>query len=206
MTYQLYFVIASVVFEWLLVSAGLFLVSGKLKWEQRWKAWIPGLRFKKLGDSLFMNKTGTNCGILDVLFIISVVFRVMTTNERFVMAASLFHLIMFVFMLLYKIQLYVRLNQVFGLSKKWLILWIAINWIPLMIVGGGKKYQPDMEMLRDEDWEESASDRRDHRRARYFCHRREHVCDAGGNDNRHLCALLRVYLERAVQFDPGRLP
>lgn len=43
--------------------------------------------------------------------------------------------------------------QAFRTQKKWLILWLVANWLPLLIIGLGKKYQPKKERIKEELWE-----------------------------------------------------
>ena len=40
------------VLGWLLLSIGLWKLSGKMKWKHRWMAWVPGLRWGAWGESI----------------------------------------------------------------------------------------------------------------------------------------------------------
>ncbi len=50
--YNQWFVNINGLFDWLIFSVALFVISGKLGWQKRWKAWIPGLRMYCLGQSV----------------------------------------------------------------------------------------------------------------------------------------------------------
>jgi ABC-type multidrug transport system ATPase subunit len=51
-----------------------------------------------------------------------------------------------------------QILKLFGLSKKWVILWLVANWLPLMIIGLGSKYQPQRERLMEGDAEGPGAD------------------------------------------------
>lgn len=61
---------------------------------------------------------------------------------RISVLVSLIHLVLFIFLFIYRIRIFLQILKLFGLSKKWLILWLVANWLPLLIIGLGKKYQP----------------------------------------------------------------
>ena len=72
MNYQ-WFVAISGLFDWLLLSIALFVISGKLGWKKKWPAWVPGYRIYCLGDSVGLSREGMYCGVMDLLFVIAVV-------------------------------------------------------------------------------------------------------------------------------------
>ena len=152
MQYQ-WFVTISGLFDWLLLSVALFVISSKLGWKKRWPAWIPGYRIYCLGDSVGMSKEGMYCGIMDILFVNSVIANYAVKEERIGTLASLIHLVLFIFLFIYRIRIFLQILKLFGLSKKWLILWLVANWLPLLIIGLGKKYQPKKERIKEELWE-----------------------------------------------------
>ena len=67
------FVAISGLFDWLLLSIALFVISGKLGWKKKWPAWVPGYRIYCLGDSVGLSREGMYCGVMDLLFVIAVV-------------------------------------------------------------------------------------------------------------------------------------
>ena len=48
-----------------------------------------------------------------------------------------------------QIRIFLQILKLFGLGKRWLILWLFVDWLPLLILGIGKKYQPVKENLRE---------------------------------------------------------
>ena len=152
MQYQ-WFLIACAVSDWLLTSIALFILAGKLGWKHKWHAWVPGLRINALGTSVDLYKDGKYCGILDILFIAVTIIALPNTNVQAAVIFSLIHLILFVFLFIYRIRIFIQLLKVFGMSYKWLILWLIANWLPMLILGIGKKYQPHKEVIQEESWE-----------------------------------------------------
>ncbi len=140
-------------FEWLLFSTALFLIADKLKWEEKWKAWIPGLRFYCLGESVGMSSEGMFCGIMDLLFSAAAVTEMSLGEGQFAVLAALVYLVLFVFLFVYRIRIFLEILHIFGLGKKWVLLWLIANWLPLMIFGVGEEYQPRKGMLRERDRE-----------------------------------------------------
>lgn len=140
-------------FEWILFSVGLRVVEKKLGCEKPWWAWIPGLRFIGLGKALKMNAEGIFCGIMDLLYIAVSVVMAVVDNEDANVVAALVGLVVFVFLFIYRIRLFLQLIKVFGLKKRWIILFLVASWLAVMIIGFGKVFHPQKELLADEVWQ-----------------------------------------------------
>ena len=141
MQYQ-WFVFWSGLFDWLIFSVSLFVIADKLGWQKKRDAWVPGLRIYRLGESVHMNKEGMFCGVMDLLFTAAILMKLVIKGGRISVLVSLIHLVLFIFLFIYRIRIFLQILKLFGLSKKWLILWLVANWLPLLIIGLGKKYQP----------------------------------------------------------------
>lgn len=140
-------------FEWILFSVGLRGVEKKVGCEKPWMAWIPGLRFTSLGKAIKMNLEGIFCGIMDLLYIaISIAMAVVSDGDAHVVV-SLISLVVFVFLFIYRIRLFLQIIKVFGLKKRWIILFLVVSWLAVMIIGFGKVFQPQKETLHDEYWQ-----------------------------------------------------
>lgn len=151
MTYQ-WIVIEHIFFDLIILSLSLYILSGKLGWQKRWKAWIPGLRMYCLGDSLKMPEDGMLCGIVDLIYIIESVIKIPIPEKEYGMLTSLIHLVLFGFLFIYKLRLFIQILKTFEQGKKWIVLWIFVEWLPLLIFGIGKKYQPKTSILQEEHW------------------------------------------------------
>ncbi len=138
--------------SWFLLSLGLYLLSKKLKGKKRWRAWIPGLRFAALGDSLDMDGEGVVYGLLEVVVLVASFLNLNAMTERVSDAMVLVILVLKVTMLVFGIRLFLRLTLVFGLRRRWLWLWLLAKWLPVMIIASGKKYQPREDLKLGDDW------------------------------------------------------
>ena len=147
------------VYETLFLSFSLFVLSKKLKWEERWKAWIPGLRMYCLGVSLKQYRDGMIYGILDVIYILVLIINVPVKDARYLEIIVLLQMIFFFFVLIYKIRLFLELLKLFEASKAWLIPFLLIYWLPILIFGVSKKYQPKPENIREESWQAGSKPR-----------------------------------------------
>ena len=147
------------VYETLFLSFSLFVLSKKLKWEERWKAWIPGLRMYCLGASLKQYRDGMIYGILDVIYILVLIINVPVKDARYLEIIVLLQMIFFFFVLIYKIRLFLELLKLFEASKAWLIPFLLIYWLPILIFGVSKKYQPKPENIREESWQAGSKPR-----------------------------------------------
>lgn len=148
---QKWIVLFIIIFEWLMFSIGIWRLTKKLNWKKPGMTWIPGLRWFALGDSVGMNKEGTFCGVMDIFFIVVALSRLGLPDGRVGTAVALIHLICFVFLFVYRIQIFLRILNVFVLKKRWVILWLVANWLPVMIIGIGKNYQPSQDFQLEED-------------------------------------------------------
>ena len=133
-------------------SFALFILTKKLKWETRWKAWIPGLRMYCLGESLGMYKEGRVCGILDVMYILAMLIDIPVADKDYQTMISLLRLILFVFLFIYRIRLFLELLKLFERRKRWVILYLICSWFPILLLGVRKKYQPKRENIKEEHW------------------------------------------------------
>ena len=137
---------------WLLFSFGLWKMSGKLKWKRRWMAWVPGLRYGAWGHSMNMAREGAVCGVFEVLLYLNLLSFQLSENEKLSLAFNLATLVLWVFLFVYRIRLFVRLLNVCKLKKWWILLWLTVDWLAMLILGCGKRYQPAVQFT-DEDWQ-----------------------------------------------------
>ena len=149
MQYQ-YIIAVNIIFEWLLFSISLFTISAKLEWKKRWLAFIPGFRIYCLGDSVGLSREGAYCGIMDFLFVYSAVTNyAVQGKEEIGTLVSLIHLLLYIFLFIYRLRIYMQILKLFGLAKKWIIIWLVADWLPLLIIGLDKKYQPRRERIME---------------------------------------------------------
>ena len=147
------FSIVNGVIDWFLLSLAFFLLAEKLGWQKRWKAWLPGLRFYELGKCIGLHTDGIVCCIMDLFFVVSVFCSVLYEEGQIGVAMSLIHLVIYIFYFIYRIRIFIRILHIFGLKKKWIILWFVSNWLALIIIALGNKYQVRKDYQLEEAWE-----------------------------------------------------
>ena len=153
MQYQWVYLV-SLISDLILFSAALLAISGKLGWKRKWEALVPGLRFYRLGATVRMGREGMYCGVMDILLMASMVYKLVAPAGRVMTTVvSLINMVFFLFLFIYRIRIFLQILELFGLGKKWIILWLLINWLPLFILGLGKKYQPVKSNALEENWE-----------------------------------------------------
>ena len=128
--------------DWIIFSIGLQLVLKKLGEKKCWLAWIPGVRFFKLGQALGMGAEGILCGVLQVLLYAVHYYDWHQYGERFAVASSLVILVLLVMRVIYELRLYLRVNRVFGAKKGWILGWIFFSALTMLCFGAGKKFVP----------------------------------------------------------------
>lgn len=112
-----------------------------------WHALIPCLMEDKLGEAVGMEKEGRVASITQGFSILLgeaalVVSWISGTESTLYYAISVFRLFISLILMVYMIRLYLGLCEVFDRKKRWLTLWILLSFIPAVLWGWMKKYQP----------------------------------------------------------------
>lgn len=147
------FAISPSIYEILLLSFALFMLAKKLRWEARWKAWIPGLRMYCLGASLKQYKDGMIYGILDIAYVLMLITNLPVMDSKLLKMVFLLELILFISVLIYRIRLFLEILKLFEASKAWIIVFVLVSWLPILIFGVSKKYQPKHGNIKEENWQ-----------------------------------------------------
>ena len=108
-----------------------------------WHALIPCLREYNLGRAAGMEKEGRVTAILTAVYILLRMAQLFIKPES---SAASFVIVMNTFvsliLLIYRIRIYLGVIDVFDRKKRWILLWTVLEFIPAMIWGWNKKYQP----------------------------------------------------------------
>ena len=136
-------------------------------------ALIPCLREIRIGEAAGMEKEGrilaflTGAGIiLDLAdLFLSKLNTQSGTFYAFCMFLRIFAGLMTV---IFQIRIYLGLTEVFDRKKRWIILWVLAEWIPAVLWGWLKKYEP---LWKAEELKNSA--------ANYFSGSKAEVLDQG---------------------------
>ena len=145
-------IVGSLLVSWFLMSVGLWKLSEKMHWKKRWMAWVPGLRYYGLADSLEMQGDGIGCAVLEILYYMSRIFPSNSDDVRQMIVVTLISLVVLVALYVYRIRIFMRVILLFDLKRRWIILWLLSEWITLFILGIGK-YQPKEDISFLGGWE-----------------------------------------------------
>jgi len=147
---------------WILYVIGLWKVLQK-SGQKGWHSVPPALRDYKLAYVAGREADGRVLMILDILEIIYlallslVVDFVSILSEESVISISLDIATYAAYFMqwVYRIRIFIGLIEVYGLKKRWLILFLipVTRWIPMMLLGFSSKYKPQ---FTEEDLHEAA--------------------------------------------------
>lgn len=157
----------------LLSLIGLFGVFHKCGLKG-WHVFIPCLREVDLGQAVYREKEGRVLAVTRGLVILTnliVLFVPVDDPARLGQIFSIIALVQVVaglVIMIYMIRMGLGLIEVFGLKRRWIVLWIFVDFIPALLWGWNKKYQPQW-TVQDLD-NEAAS---------YFSNARAAVLDQG---------------------------
>lgn len=146
-------IFSRLIFTWFLMSLGLWKLSEKMNWEKRWMAWVPGLRYYALADSMEMRTEGIGCGILEIIYYLNSLSPVAFDDHRQLVVEALISLSVVVALYVYRIRIFMRLILLFDLKRRWLILWLLAEWLTLLFLGFDKRYQPHPDVSFQTSWE-----------------------------------------------------
>ena len=146
-------ILSRLVFTWFLMSLGLWKLSEKMNWEKRWMAWVPGLRYYALADSMEMRREGIGCGVLEILYYLIAISPVAFDDHRQLVVEALIALSVVVALYVYRIRIFMRLILLFDLKRRWLIAWLLAEWLTVLVLGFGKRYQPHPDVSFQTGWE-----------------------------------------------------
>ena len=145
--------ITSVVMSILYIAGlwGIFRKSG----IEGWKALIPCVREAKLGCAAGLEREGRVAafvqGIIILMRILTEITEISLINAVQEPPDSVYNFMVFcdvvetlaaLVLLIYLIRIVRGLCEVYGRKKAWLLLWIPLEFIPAMMWGWMKKYQP----------------------------------------------------------------
>ena len=120
-----------------------------------WMALIPCLREAKLGEITGWEREGRVAAALNGVIILMAEIKVVVPSVDSESSLTFFSLITFVLslgMIIYMIRLYRGLIVVFDRKRRWIILWVFLDWLPACLWGWKKKYSPlwKVEEMRNE--------------------------------------------------------
>ncbi|MBP5750056.1 MAG: ATP-binding cassette domain-containing protein [Firmicutes bacterium] len=130
------------VVTWFFTSLGMWRILKKYD-KATWQAFIPGLRYYRMGQVCGREQAGFSC------LIVEVISRILSTASNYVekestpfYAMSLAALVLVIMLVVFEVRVVAGLCQSFELRRRWIVLWIISSSITSMILGFFSKYQP----------------------------------------------------------------
>ncbi len=142
----------------ILTYTGMFMMFRK-SGVPGWWAFCPWARYYWLGKCAGKEPEGrvtSVCAFLSfILGLNPVYFRwsPFLSNEYVLLMADVLSIIVFIVSIVYQIQVYNGLIEVYEVKKRWMVLWLFAECIPYLVWGFSKKYQPAWQV---DDFRQSA--------------------------------------------------
>ena len=129
-----------------LIYAGLWGIFQKCGLKG-WRALIPCLREDGLGQAASREREGRVAAFLRGIIILLEVINLLTVSERdgsetVITMVEIISLLFSIASIIYTIRIYLGLIEVFGRRRRWILLWTLAEFIPALMWGWLKKYQP----------------------------------------------------------------
>ncbi len=135
-------------------SAGLFtIITQSLYFAGLWrifeksdiKGWwvlVPWVREYRLGQCAGKEYEGRAIAMLSFMTSLLNTTPMLVANDTLKAILGIFNVVNVIVYIIYSIQVYNGLIDVYGVRKRWLWLWIIAEPVPALIWGFSKKYQP----------------------------------------------------------------
>ena len=107
-----------------------------------WWALVPWYREYQLGKCAGKEPEGRAIAVTAFFVSVFEFARLFITNEYIGLLIGVFVIMAAIINIVYSIQVYTGLIDVYNVRKRWLWLWIFAEPIPALIWGFSKKYQP----------------------------------------------------------------
>ena len=119
--------------------AGIFRKCG----VEPWWAFVPIARYYKLAQCADRLPEGRIYVVTQVLTDLTAIGQLFIPEESTLgNIYALASLVIFIPNIIYEVRICLGLIENFGKRKAWAWLWMLISWLPAMLWGWGKKYQP----------------------------------------------------------------
>ncbi|MBQ6504189.1 MAG: ABC transporter ATP-binding protein [Flexilinea sp.] len=129
-----------------IVTQGLYIIGLWKIFEKSdikgWWALLPWFREYQLGKCAGKEPEGRAIGITAFLVCVTEIAGSFIKNEYVILFVAVFEIMAGIINIVYSIQVYTGLIEVYNVRKRWLWLWILAEPIPALIWGFSDKYKP----------------------------------------------------------------
>ena len=133
-----------------LMTVGLFFMFPKCK-VPRWYAFLPFFRFYKISQCADREEEGRSAVFCTVLiFLLGTAAEILMhtghENSSLLVFLSVGVIVIGLAYEIHMIRIFLGLCETFGMKKGWVIVWIFVEWIPILLLGLLKKYKSSLEV------------------------------------------------------------
>ena len=127
---------------WFFTSLGIWGILKKYG-KADWQAFVPGLRYYRMGQQCGRERDGFSCLVLEIaLRTLSIASKAVPAESAPAFALSLIALVAMIMLLVFEIRVAAGICQSFELKKRWIVLWVITSSVAAMILGFMKRFQP----------------------------------------------------------------
>ena len=109
-----------------------------------WWSLVPCAKEYQLARCAGREPEGRMTSVISFFLIIGSVLAYLVRNDIVIVLLAVISLVLDIILFIYHIRIYTGLIEVYGVQRRWMWLWIlaSTRWIPALLWGWGKKYQP----------------------------------------------------------------
>lgn len=130
------------IITWAFTSLGIWGILRKYG-KSGWQAFVPGLRYYRLGQMCGREKDGLFCLVLEIaLRLASLASDFLDPESDLYFAVSMVSLVCALVLIVFEVRVAAGVCQSFELKKRWVVLWLIASSVASMIIGFGKSFRP----------------------------------------------------------------
>ncbi len=132
----------TILITWFFSSLGMWKILQKYG-KATWQAFVPGLRYYRLGQACGRDKEGLYCLVFEVICrLLAAVAKLLPAESKPGFLLNLIALVCAIVLAVFEIRVIAGLCQSFELKKRWIVLWVLAASVASMIIGFSKRFQP----------------------------------------------------------------
>ena len=132
----------TVLITWFFSSLGMWKILQKYE-KATWQAFVPGLRYYRLGQACGRDKEGLYCLVFEVICrLLAAAAKLLPAESKPGFILNLIALVCAIVLAVFEIRVIAGLCQSFELKKRWIVLWVLAASVASMIIGFSKRFQP----------------------------------------------------------------
>jgi len=136
---------------WFFSSLGMWKILQKYG-KATWQAFVPGLRYYRLGQACGRDKEGLYCLVFEVVCrLLAAAAKLLPEESKPTFFLNIVALVGAIVLAVFEIRVIAGLCQAFELKKRWIVFWVLAASVASMIIGYSKRFQPVHAAAADEE-------------------------------------------------------